>query len=39
MDYITDNGYEIAGVYEEVYLTLPGADPQKTLIRYPVRMK
>ena len=37
MDFLAKNGYEVSGVHEEVYLTMPGADPQKTLIRYPVK--
>jgi hypothetical protein len=36
-DFITANGYEIAGVHEEEYLTRPDAKMQKTLIRYPIR--
>ncbi len=37
--FISEMGYEIKGVHEEEYLTMPGADVQKTLIRYPVRKK
>ncbi len=38
-NFIAGNGYEIAGVHEEEYLTTPKAKVQKTLIRYPVRKK
>ena len=38
-DFITENGYEIAGVHEEEYLTSLNAKAQKTIIRYPVRRK
>ncbi len=34
--FITDNGYEIAGMHEEEYLTRPTAKVPKTLIRYPI---
>ena len=37
--FITEQGYEIAGVHEEEYLTSPRAKVQKTIIRYPVRKK
>ncbi len=37
--FIEDNGYEIAGVHEEEYLTKPDAKVPKTIIRYPVRKK
>lgn len=37
--FIAENGYEIAGVHEEEYLTTPKAKVQKTIIRYPVRKK
>ncbi len=36
-DFIAENGYEIAGVHEEEYLTKPTAKVQKTLIRYPIK--
>ena len=36
---IEENGYEIAGVHEEEYLTTPDAKVPKTIIRYPVRKK
>ena len=36
-EFIAASGYEIAGVHEEEYLTMPGVKVQKTLIRYPVR--
>ena len=37
--FIEENGYEIAGVHEEEYLTTPDAKVQKTIIRYVVRRK
>jgi len=37
--FILENGYTIAGAYEEEYLTTPKAKVQKTLIRYPVMKK
>ncbi len=37
--FIEENGYEIAGVHEEEYLTRPDAKVVKTIIRYPVRKK
>ena len=37
--FIEENGYEIAGVHEEEYLTSPDAKVIKTIIRYPVKMK
>ncbi len=38
-EFIQAQGYEIAGVHEEEYLTSPQAKVQKTLIRYPVKKK
>lgn len=38
-EFIFKNGYEIAGVHEEEYLTIPKAKVQKTLIRYPIKKK
>lgn len=38
-DFIAQNGYEIAGVHEEEYLTTPKAKVQKTIIRYPIKKK
>ena len=35
--FIKDNGYEIAGMHEEEYLTTPDAKVVKTIIRYPVK--
>lgn len=35
--FIRDNGYVIAGVHEEEYLTRPTAKVQKTIIRYAIR--
>jgi hypothetical protein len=37
--FITEQGYEIAGIHEEEYLTSPKAKVQKTIIRYPVKKK
>ena len=37
--FIEENGYEIAGVHEEEYLTSPKAKVQKTIIRYPIKKK
>ena len=37
--FIEDNGYEIAGVHEEEYLTSPDAKVIKTIIRYPIRKR
>lgn len=34
--FIAENGYSLAGVHEEEYLTPPGSKVQKTIIRYPV---
>lgn len=36
-DFIVNNGHEIAGDHEEVYLTSPDAKEQETIIRYPVK--
>jgi len=38
-DFIAQNGYKIAGVHEEEYLTTPKAKVQKTIIRYPIKKK
>ncbi len=38
-EFIAEEGYEIAGIHEEEYLTSPRAKVQKTIIRYPVRKK
>ena len=38
-NFIEENGYEIAGVHEEEYLTSPDAKVIKTIIRYPVKQK
>lgn len=35
--FITDNGYEIAGHHEEEYLTRPNVKIPKTIIRYQIR--
>jgi len=37
IQFIKDNGYEVAGAHEEEYLTKPDAKVVKTIIRYPVR--
>ena len=37
--FISDSGYEIAGMHEEEYLTGPDAKVVKTIIRYPVKKK
>jgi hypothetical protein len=37
--FIAENGYKIAGVHEEEYLTTPKAKVQKTIIRYSVKKK
>ncbi len=37
--FIEENGYEIAGVHEEEYLTSPDAKVIRTIIRYPVKKK
>jgi hypothetical protein len=35
--FIEENGYEIAGMHEEEYLTRPDSKVPKTIIRYPVK--
>jgi len=37
--FIEENGYEIAGMHEEEYLTRPDAKVPKTIIRYPIKKK
>ena len=37
--FIEANGYEIAGIHEEEYLTMPDAKVPKTIIRYPVKKR
>ncbi len=39
LQFVAENGYEIAGVHEEEYLTTPAARVIKTVIRYPVKKK
>jgi hypothetical protein len=34
--FIADCGYEVAGPAEEEYVTLPGEEPQRTIIRYEI---
>ena len=36
---IDENGYEIAGLHEEEYLTRPTAKVPKTIIRYPIKKR
>jgi hypothetical protein len=38
-DFISQSGYEFNGVHEEHYLTKMDSKDQRTLIRYPVRVK
>ena len=37
--FIEENGYQIAGMHEEEYLTRPDAKVVKTIIRYPVKKR
>ena len=37
--FIEESGYEIAGMHEEEYLTMPDAKVVKTIVRYVVRKK
>lgn len=37
--FIEDNGYKIAGLHEEEYLTRPNVKLPKTIIRYPIKKK
>jgi len=37
--FIEDNGYGIAGMHEEEYLTTPDAKVIKTIIRYSIKRK
>ena len=37
--FVEESGYDIAGVHEEEYLTMPNAKVIKTIIRYPVRKR
>lgn len=37
--FIAENGYKLAGVHEEEYLTRPDAKVMKTIVRYPIRKK
>jgi hypothetical protein len=39
LQFIKDNGYEVAGPHEEEYVTRPDAQEQKTIIRYQVRKR
>ena len=38
-DFVAKSGYEIIGMHEEEYITLPGAPDPKTIIRYRIREK
>lgn len=38
-EFIAEQGYEIAGMHEEEYLTSPAAKVQKTIVRYPIRKR
>jgi hypothetical protein len=35
-EFVADCGYEIAGPHEEEYLSAPGEEPQRTIIRYEI---
>lgn len=37
--FVKDCGYEIEGPAEEEYITVPGEDPQRTIVRYPIHQK
>ncbi len=37
--FINENGYQIAGIHEEEYLTRPNVKVPKTVIRYPIRKR
>ncbi len=37
--FVEENGYQIAGIHEEEYLTTPDAKVMKTIIRYAVKKK
>ena len=39
LQFIEENGCEIAGMHEEEYLTTPDAKVPKTIIRYVVKKK
>ncbi len=38
-NFIEENGYEIAGIHEEEYLTKPDSKVVKTIIKYPIRKR
>lgn len=38
-DFIAENGYEVAGGLEEEYLVGPEPEIQRTVVRYPVKMR
>jgi hypothetical protein len=38
-EFVEESGYEITGMHEEEYLTLPGAPDPKTIIRYRIMKK
>ncbi len=37
--FINENGYQIAGIHEEEYLTRPNVKVPKTIIRYPIKKR
>ncbi len=37
--FIDENGYQIAGIHEEEYLTRPNVKVPKTIIRYPIKKR
>lgn len=39
LDFVAENGYEVAGPHEEEYLTRPDAKVPKTIIRYEIKKK
>jgi hypothetical protein len=39
MDFIAKSGYEVSGSHEEIYLTPPNVEEQKTIILYPIKKK
>jgi hypothetical protein len=39
MDFIDKSGYQVAGSHEEIYITPPNVEEQKTIILYPIETK
>ena len=37
-EFVSDCGYVIAGPHEEEYVTMPGEEPQRTIIRYDIHL-